>query len=153
MSDILPQGLRLSVPLSDVLQDRHVRFISTEGGVWGEAVRVVSGLRRDATAAVLTPQFEGQATPDVSTWPTTIGPFLDTLPVWGDFTLDQQTPEYFRISKRTNAGSKAAFLTNAGHGAKASGVGYLGGARAGGLVFALRGNLFIDYNGRYLTIL
>ena len=120
------------------MYNRHVRFVTSEGGIWGEAVRGLSGLRRDATAAVLTPQFEGQATPDISTWVTTISSEIDQLPVWSDFTLDQLSPAHFTVAKRTNAGSKASFLRNAGFGDKAAGVGYVGGATNGGVVFALK---------------
>jgi hypothetical protein len=135
------QGFQFSTPLSDVLQDRHVRFVTDAGGIWGEPVRVVSGLRRDATAAVLTPQFNGTATPAVSTWPTSVGSLIDQLPVWADFTLDQLSPTNFTIAKRTTGGRAASFLSNAGFGTHASGLGYVGGAAAGGVVFALKGGV------------
>lgn len=48
-------------------------------GVWGEAVRVVSGLRRDATAPVLDAQFNGTPTPPLNTWPTSVSSELDQL--------------------------------------------------------------------------
>jgi hypothetical protein len=57
------QGVQFSVPLSDELYDRHIRFTSASGGLWGEAVRGLSGLRRDATAALLGPQFNGTPLP------------------------------------------------------------------------------------------
>lgn len=113
--------------------------MTADGGIWGEPVKVLSGLRRDATAAVLTPQFEGQAVPDISTWPTTVSSEVDLLPVWSDFTLDQLSSERFTVAKRTNAGRAASFLGNAGFGTRAAGLGYLGGANAGGVVFGLRG--------------
>ncbi|KAI0075597.1 hypothetical protein K474DRAFT_1708867 [Panus rudis PR-1116 ss-1] len=131
-------GLTFATPLSDELWDRHVRFVSTEGGIWGEPVRVLSGLRRDATAAVLTPQFEGQKVPDISTWPTSVSSEVDQLPIWSEFTLDQLSPVRFTVAKRTDASRKASFLTNAGFGDRASGLGYIGGATAGGVVFALK---------------
>ncbi|KAF8068032.1 hypothetical protein FPV67DRAFT_1168676 [Lyophyllum atratum] len=131
-------GLRFTTPLSDELYNRHIRFISADGGIWGEPVRVMSGLRRDATAAVLTPQFEGTATSDISTWPTSITPFVPQLPVWSDFTLDQLSSERFTIGKRTNAGRSASFLDHAGFGTRASGLGYVGGAKGGGVVFGLK---------------
>jgi len=90
------KGFQFSTPMTDLLHDRHVRFLNTVPvptqtpappsqpaipGVWGEPIRVVSGLRRDATAAVLDPQFNGLPTPDVSTWPTTVSSELDMLAV------------------------------------------------------------------------
>jgi hypothetical protein len=135
------QGLTFNTPMSDELYNRHVRFSTIEGGIWGEAVRIVSGLRRDATAAVLTPQFNGQATPDISTWPTTVSSEIDQLPIWSDFTLDQLSSERFEIKKRTNAGDAASWIDWAGFGKRASGVGYIGGANGGGALFAFRGML------------
>ncbi|KAF8641797.1 hypothetical protein AX16_009778 [Volvariella volvacea WC 439] len=131
-------GLRFSTPLTDELYNRHVRFASAEGGIWGEPVRVVSGLRRDATAPVLSAQFEGKATPAISTWPTNVSSGVNQLPIWSDFTLDQLSPTRFTISKRSNAGRNAAFLNNAGFGTKAAGLGYIGGATGGGIAFALK---------------
>ncbi|KAJ7582933.1 hypothetical protein C8J56DRAFT_1028850 [Mycena floridula] len=131
-------GLTFSVPMADELYNRHIRFASSDGGIWGEAVRGLSGLRRDATAAVLVPQFEGQATSDISTWPTSVSAFVPDLAVWSDFTLDQLTASNFTIAKRTNAGQSASFVNHAGFGTTAAGVGYLGGATNGGVVFGMR---------------
>lgn len=131
------QGLTFQIPLTDQLYNRHIRFVSTNGGIWGEAVRGVSGLRVDATAAVLTPQFEGQATPDVSTWPTRISSGIDQIAAWSDFTLDQLASNSFSVNKRSNASNQAAWL-KAGLGEKAAGVGYVGGANAGGITFSIR---------------
>ncbi|KAK7061860.1 secreted protein [Favolaschia claudopus] len=132
-------GFQFSTPLTDLVHDRHVRFVSAAGGgVWGEAVRVVSGLRRDATAAVLTPQFNGTLTPPLSAWPASVAGEIDQLALWNDYTLDQLSPSYFSISKRTTGGRTSSFLNNAGFGTRASGLGYVGGASGGGVVFALR---------------
>ncbi|KAJ7178916.1 hypothetical protein C8R46DRAFT_1323130 [Mycena filopes] len=131
-------GITFSTPLSDLVYDRHIRFVTDAGGIWGEPVRVVSGLRRDATAAVLTPQFNGTLTPPLSAWPATVSSEIDQLAVWADFTLDQLLPSNFTIAKRTTGGRASSYLTNAGFGTHASGLGYLGGASGGGVVFALR---------------
>ena len=40
-------GIRFSVPMRDACYNRHVRFASHNGGLWGEAVQGVTGLRRD----------------------------------------------------------------------------------------------------------
>ncbi|KAF4582536.1 hypothetical protein EYR38_002662 [Pleurotus pulmonarius] len=131
-------GLTFTTPLTDELYNRHVRFVTADGGIWGEPVRVLSGLRRDATPAVLTPQFNGQAVPDISTWPTTVSSEVDQLPVWSDYTLDQLRPNDFTVAKRSSAGRAASWLGNAGHGTRAAGVGYVGGAQGGGVVFGLK---------------
>lgn len=57
----------------------YLTFLSI--GVWGEAVRVVSGLRRDATAPVLDAQFNGTPTPPLDTWPASVSSELDQLAV------------------------------------------------------------------------
>ncbi|KAF8157140.1 hypothetical protein B0H34DRAFT_849173 [Crassisporium funariophilum] len=144
-------GFQFSTPMTDLLHDRHVRFMNTVPvstspsqapvpGVWGEPVRVVSGLRRDATAAVLDPQFNGLPTPAVSTWPTTVSSELDMLAVWSDYSLEQLSSEHFQIFKRTDKGDAVSFLraTGGGSGTRASGLGYVGGARGGGVVFGMK---------------
>jgi hypothetical protein len=40
-------GLRFSAPLPDALYDRHVRFVGDDDGLFAEAVRGLTGLRRD----------------------------------------------------------------------------------------------------------
>ncbi|PPQ78283.1 hypothetical protein CVT25_011742 [Psilocybe cyanescens] len=148
-------GFQFSTPMSDLLHDRHVRFMNTLPpvtaspappsqpaipGVWGEPIRVVSGLRRDATAAVLDPQFNGLLTPPVSTWPTTVSSELDMLAVWSDYSLEQLSSEHFQIFKRTDKGDAVSWLraTGSGSGKRASGLGYVGGASGGGVAFAIK---------------
>ncbi|EJD39304.1 hypothetical protein AURDEDRAFT_116222 [Auricularia subglabra TFB-10046 SS5] len=130
-------GLTFSTPLSDAPYDRHVRFSSSDGGILGEAVLGLSGLRRDATAAVLGPQFAGTPVPDPSTWPTSVSATYASLPLWADWSLDQQGSERFTVRKRTDKGAKVIWL-QAGEGRRWGGTGYVGGARSGGVSFALR---------------
>ncbi|KAF7352604.1 Secreted protein [Mycena venus] len=104
-------GFQFSTPLTDLVHDRHVRFVSDAGGT---------------------------LTPPLSAWPTTVSSEIDQLALWADFTLDQLSPSNFSISKRTTGGRASSFLNNAGFGTHASGLGYLGGASGGGVVFALR---------------
>ncbi|KAF8598894.1 hypothetical protein BDV93DRAFT_526494 [Ceratobasidium sp. AG-I] len=143
-------GVQFSVPLSDELYDRHIRFTSASGGLWGEAVRGLSGLRRDATAAILGPQFNGTAVPAQNSglWPTTVLPYLSSLPVWNDYSLVQLSADHFDIWKRTS--DKSSWLKHAGHGVRANGTGYIGGAKAGGVLFGLRN--FWEQHPRQLDI-
>ncbi|QRV78526.1 hypothetical protein RhiJN_06541 [Ceratobasidium sp. AG-Ba] len=143
-------GVQFSVPLSDELYDRHIRFTSASGGIWGEAVRVLSGLRRDATAALLGPQFNGTAVPaqDSGAWPATVLPYLASLAAWNDYTLLQLSPDHFDIWKRTS--DKSSWLKHAGHGVRANGTGYIGGAKGGGVLFGLRN--FWEQHPRQLDI-
>jgi hypothetical protein len=64
------------------------------------------------------------------------------LQVWSDFSLDQLSPSYYSISKRTNASTKVNWVDHAGHGTRAAGLGYIGGATNGGIVFGLKGKSF-----------
>jgi YetA-like protein len=127
-------GLELSVPLTDETYDRHVRFGTTGGGVWGEPVRVLTGLRRDPGAAVNTAQVQGTATPPLAQWNTQVSSGYQQLAQWNDYRLTQNSADHFAIAKRTS--SAGSWLRHAGHGRQASGFGYVGGA-SGGLGFGL----------------
>ena len=61
-------GLRFSVPLNGRLYDRHVRFATDDNGVWGEAVRGLTGLQPDPGPAVRQAQVAGTKTPPLESW-------------------------------------------------------------------------------------
>ncbi|HEU5425323.1 MAG TPA: hypothetical protein VFU74_00525 [Actinocrinis sp.] len=128
-------GLTLSVPMPDEAHNRHIRLGGAQGGVWGEPVRVLTGLRRDPGAAVRAAQVAGTATPPVSQWAATVAAGYTQLALWNDFTLFQESADHFAIWKRTSAAG--SWLKHAGKGARASGFGYVGGI-SGGLGFGLR---------------
>lgn len=127
-------GLRLAVPMTDEPHNRHVRFGTSSGGVWGEPVRVLTGLRRDPGAAVRAAQVAGTATPPVSQWSAQVQAGYQQLALWNDFTLFQGSPDHFSVWKRTT--SAGSWIKHAGHGDRASGFGYVGGI-SGGLGFGL----------------
>lgn len=127
-------GLSFSVPLSDQLHDRHVRFGGQNRGLWAEAVRGLTGLRRDPGQNVRQAQIDGMATPPVSEWAPAVGNRLELIPAWGDFTLSQLSSGGFAIRKRTKPGH--AWIP-AGTGKRAAGVGYVGGI-SGGMAFGMR---------------
>jgi hypothetical protein len=128
-------GLRFSVPLTDEPHDRHVRFGTAVGGVWGEPVRVLTGLRRDPGSAVREAQTAGTATPPVGQWGQQVRDGYRNLALWNDFTLFQESARHFAVWKRTSAAG--SWLKHAGRGDRASGFGYVGGV-SGGLGFGLR---------------
>ncbi|KAL1744587.1 hypothetical protein HDZ31DRAFT_63959 [Schizophyllum fasciatum] len=130
-------GITYSLPLSDSLYDRHIRIASASGGVFGESIRTLSGLRRDAGADVLNAQFSGRPVPDPSTWPATVSGAVDSLAVWADWRVDQLSADHFTVDKRSTGRRKVAWL-RPGQGTRASGVGFVGGAESGGTLFALR---------------
>jgi hypothetical protein len=124
-------GLRFAAPLTDALHDRHVRFAGEKTGVFGEAVRGLTGLRRDPGAAARDAQVAGLAVPSIA---PVVSPHLDLIPAFGDWTLLQPNADSFVVRKRTRDGYG---WLDADRGRRASGLGYLGGP-AGGVAFGIR---------------
>ncbi|MEO8017908.1 MAG: Tat pathway signal sequence domain protein [Pseudomonadota bacterium] len=124
-------GLRFSTPLTDALHDRHVRFVGEQDGLFAEAVRGLTGLRRDTGQAARQAQIDGLAAPSIN---PVAGNLLQYVPAFGDWTLLQPNANSFTIRKRTADGH--AWLDSA-QGHRASGLGYVGGP-AGGVAFGIR---------------
>lgn len=97
-------GVRTDVPLRAALHDRHVRVAGAEGGFFAEAVRGVTGLRRDPGAEVRAAQIRGSRTPPLSEWNVEVSERLDLIPSWGDLTLTQLSADGFSVRKRTAPG-------------------------------------------------
>jgi len=130
-------GLRWAVPMRDPLHDRHVRFVAENDGIWGEAVRVMTGLRAPTPPAVRDAQIEGTASPPISEWGgMNWAAQIEDVPVWNDYKLVQNSADSFHIGKRTDA--NGAWLLHAGAGRRAYGLGWLGGPTGGGIAFGLR---------------
>lgn len=127
-------GLRFDVPLRGAAHDRHVRFGGEAGGLFNEAVRGLTGLRRDPGSAVKAAQRAGQATPPLETWAPTVSRRLEKIPAFSDWTLFQGTSDGFEIRKRTKDGYT---WLSAARGQRAGGLGYVG-TPAGGVAFGLR---------------
>ncbi|MCL8026811.1 exo-rhamnogalacturonan lyase family protein [Nocardioides bruguierae] len=128
-------GLQVVVPLDDAPHDTHLRFAGEDRGVWGEPVRVLTGLRREPGAAVDEAQFAGTATPPVSQWAAQVAAGYEDLPLWEEFSLRQHSADSFTVRKRTGADYR--WLENAGWGRRAAGLGYVGGP-SGGLGFGVQ---------------
>lgn len=127
-------GVRFSVPLRDATYDRHIRLGGEGDGMLREAVKGITGLRRDPGIAVQEAQFEGRKLPDPTTWDQRVTSRLQYIPEWGDHTLSQLSADGFTVRKRTKRGHG---WIGAGGGRRASGFGYVGGV-SGGLSFGLR---------------
>ncbi|WP_415136394.1 Tat pathway signal sequence domain protein [Microbacterium sp.] len=127
-------GFTVSVPLAAQLHDRHIRFAGEGAGVLGEAVRGITGLRRDPGEAVRAAQIAGVATPDPSTWDQRVTTRLQWIPAWGDYSLSQLTAHGFEIRKRTASGRSWIRVDG---GKRARGLGYVG-SPTGGLAFGMR---------------
>ncbi|WP_432711809.1 hypothetical protein, partial [Pedobacter sp.] len=117
-------GLSLAVPLNDELHNRHIRFVNAEhDGLFSEAVRGLTGLRRDPGKAFTQAQINGTATPATTALPGKIADQLKYVPSWGDYTLFQGNSEGFTLKKRTAAGHG---WISAAQGKRALGTVYLG---------------------------
>lgn len=127
-------GLRFDTPLDAPLHDRHVRFVGANGGVFAEAVRGLTGLRRNPGDAIMRAQVEGRTTGPVSGFAPEVASRLQYIPAFGSYRLLQAHPDGFQISKRTSSGQ--SWLHSA-TGERAAGVGYVGSPE-GGVVFGLR---------------
>ncbi|MCH7232298.1 hypothetical protein L0U85_15750 [Glycomyces sp. L485] len=127
-------GVRFKVALTDELYDRHVRFVGEGHGQLTEAVKGITGLRRNPGDAPRRAQIAGQALPDPSTWDQRVTARLHWIPTWGDYSLSQLTSEGFSIRKRTKAGHGWVPVDQGG---RASGFGYLGGPW-GGFAFGMK---------------
>jgi hypothetical protein len=121
-------GLRTDVPLRDAPHDRHLR-LATDGALFVEAVRPLTGLRRDPGAAFRHAQTEGRATPPLAQMAAAVRDKLDAIPTWGDFWLEQANAHGYRIDKRTSAGHA---WVGAQEGSRAPGLAYVGGPSGGG---------------------
>ena len=126
-------GLEGAVPMRDALHDRHVRFAGENGGLWGEAVRPLTGLRRDPGKAFREAQVAGRAVPPLAQMAESVREKLDYIPAWGDFRLRQPNSDGFSIVKRTAPGFGWIDVDTAG---RSPGLGYVGGAR-GGVAFGM----------------
>ncbi|MEV6267176.1 Tat pathway signal sequence domain protein [Kribbella sp. NPDC051936] len=127
-------GVRFSVPMRDAAYDRHVRFVGEGHGAVSEAVKGITGLRRDPGAAVRAAQIAGTKLPDPATWDQRVTTRLQYIPEWGDYSLSQLTADGFTVRKRTKKGYG---WISVDQGKRASGLGYVGGV-SGGFAFGLR---------------
>ncbi|MBL1065537.1 Tat pathway signal sequence domain protein [Streptomyces sp. 7-21] len=127
-------GVRFSVPLRDELYDRHVRLVGEGHGALAEAVKPLTGLRRDPGEEVRRAQVAGQRTPGIDTWDPRVADRVHLIPAFGDYSLSQLNSEGFTVRKRTRAGHG---WIDVDQGRRAAGCGYLGGP-SGGFAFGMK---------------
>ncbi|MES3020445.1 MAG: Tat pathway signal sequence domain protein [Pseudomonadota bacterium] len=127
-------GVSAKVPMRDATHDRHVRFSGEDVGVWGEAVRPITGLRRDPGQAFKDAQVAGKALPPLADMAQTVRDGLKWIPEWSDFSLSHMSADGFTIKKRTQ--SDQAWIDSNG-GARTKGLVYAGGA-SGGVALGLK---------------
>ncbi|MFP1130616.1 Tat pathway signal sequence domain protein [Asticcacaulis sp. W401b] len=120
-------GVTAKTPMTEETHNRHIRLTGDGVGVWGEAVRPLTGLRRPVGKGLGVAQVEGKAVA-VADMAKPVQDGLKWIPEWGDFTLSQLTPDGYTIKKRTRAGH-AWIDSNAG--TRTKGLAYVGGASGG----------------------
>ncbi|TCO09325.1 hypothetical protein EV194_103237 [Natronoflexus pectinivorans] len=128
-------GVRFDVPMHNAqMHDRHIRFSGENDGVFAEAVKGLTGLRRDPGSEIISAQLEGLMTPAVEEFPERVRRGLPYIATFGDYTLFQSSSNAFRIRKRTEPGHT---WLNAGYGSRSSGAGFVG-SPLGGIGFGIR---------------
>ncbi len=127
-------GVAFDAPQKAELYDRHVRFVSEQGGIFHESVRGLSGLRRSPGQAVIAAQCNGTSAPPLREFTPIVAERLAMIPAFGSYRLIQHHPDGYQIRKRTAINH--AWLSSA-TGTRAAGVGYLGSPQ-GGIAFGIR---------------
>lgn len=127
-------GMEFTVPMRGEPHDRHIRLAGANRGVLGEAVRPVTGLRRDPGDPAREAQIKGESTPDTDTWDDRVTSRLQWIPTWGEYSLRQLNAHGFEVYKRTAPGQ--TWIRSDG-GTRSAGLGYVGGPD-GGLAFGMR---------------
>lgn len=133
-------GITFDVPFQGAeAWDRHVRFAGQDGGVFGEAIQPVTGLRRDPDKKgtdfkIKESQVAGVALPSPDKWDPRVSGAMQYVPKYGDYSLTQLNPNGFEIRKRTG---KGMVWIRSDAGKRAAGLGYVGSPK-GGLAFGLR---------------
>ena len=144
-------GMRFTVPLSETLHNRHVRFSGEGRGLWAEPVQLLpewNGTFMHRCAEMYQDQLAGRRVPDTATidaqFHETDKDFapqhkfrrvvVEDSAVWDSFKLVQDSADHFWIQKRTN---NQSCWVEAAHGGRSSGLAYVGDS-SGGLAAGLR---------------
>lgn len=122
-------GVTTGVPMRGALHDRHVRLATGEETMFAEAVRPLTGLRRDPGKAARNAQVAGKTVPAELRAP--VGALLERIPAWSDFTLAQLSANGFTLTKRTGDGHG---WIDAGEGRRSPGLGYVGSPEGGAAI-------------------
>jgi hypothetical protein len=77
-------GLEFTVPLREAAHDRHLRIAGADGGFLREAVRGLTGLRRDPGPDVRAAQLDGRPTPPPAEWAGDVARLSKWIPTWAD---------------------------------------------------------------------
>lgn len=127
-------GIAFDVPLSGPLYNRHVRFAG-DSGVFAESPKTLHTRRtKGKYRELFEAQLRGESVSFHEEDDRYFVGLLEDSAQWNDFKLAQTSSEHYRIQKRTQEG--CCWIKSA-EGARAGGVGYIGGEN-GGLAVGLR---------------
>jgi len=126
-------GIAATVPMRGALHDRHVRLATACDAMFAEAVRPLTGLRRDPGAAFRGAQVAGQPVPPLGQMRAPVADLLERIPAWDAFRLLQASANGFTLAKRT--GPDMAWI-DAGEGQRAPGLAYVGSPWGGAAIAA-----------------
>ena len=126
-------GITTAVPMQAALHDRHIRVALGDDAMFVEAVRPLTGLRRDPGEATRSAQIAGKATPLPTEMNEPVGELLERIPAWGDVSLAQFSAQGFTLRKRTGPGHG---WIDAAEGGRAPGFGYVGSPQGGAALAA-----------------
>ncbi|MBO4905560.1 MAG: hypothetical protein J5486_00800 [Bacteroidaceae bacterium] len=130
-------GVRFEVPMREQHYNRHVAFVTQDGGVWSESVQPLNGRRilgaggaggslvegqEPLPALPENMQVEGQRVPEPKAFDEKGQELIHHWARWNTFRLSQLTDQSYTIRKRTHTGNQW--------------VGTHSGQRAAGYVFA-----------------
>jgi len=128
-------GLEFTVPLREAAHDRHLRIAGADGGFLREAVRGLTGLRRDPGPDVRAAQLDGRPTPPPAEWAGDVARLSKWIPTWADYSLRQPNANGYTLHKRTGADRPWIDIAQ---GTRADGLAYIGDT-SGGLAVGLTG--------------
>ncbi|MDT8758814.1 Tat pathway signal sequence domain protein [Sphingomonas psychrotolerans] len=120
-------GIAADVPMRAPLHDRHVRLATADDAMFAEAVRPLTGLRRDPGKSVREAQVAGRTVPTAE-MRAPVGKLLERIPAWSDFSLSQLSANGFTLTKRT---AEDHSWIDADEGRRAPGFGYVGSPQGG----------------------
>ncbi|WP_437920343.1 hypothetical protein [Sphingobacterium sp. LRF_L2] len=121
-------GLSLQVPLEgSPTYNRFVRFVGEDQSVFAEAVKGLTGLRRDPGEAARSAQLAGR-TVQLEDIDERAQRGLPYIPEFGDYTLTQLSPSACSIEKRTGKGHAWIHAVDGG---RSKGTTYLGTGMGG----------------------
>ena len=121
-------GVEFSLCLREEQHNRHVSFVTENGGLWSESVKPLAGRRRlrvpgqEGGRDYLAEQVAGARVPDKAGFDAAGRKLIDDWADWDGFRLTQLNPDGFDIRKRANPDSRW--------------IGTAGGGKAAGFVQA-----------------